>query len=125
MKGHGKCFLFLQCLMAEGNQKEQTPQDSHAVRTEVPPGVKLVRTFEGHQGPIFSLARDPQGGMLASGGGTVKLWEFTTGKLVRTLDCQQRIVRGLAFDPQGDMLASGGDDGTVKFWEVRSGKLLR
>ncbi len=53
---------------------------------ELPPGVKLLRTFEGHQDTILSLAFNPQGDMLASGSRdtTVKLWEVHTGKLLRT-----------------------------------------
>jgi WD40 repeat protein len=43
----------------------------------LPPGVKLLRTLEGHPNSVVSVAFDPQGGTLASGSGdnTVKLWE--------------------------------------------------
>jgi len=90
-------------------------------------GVKLLRTLEGHQHVVFSVAFDPQGGTLASGSsdGTVKLWEARSGKLLRTLEGHQRAVFSAAFDPQGGTLASGSSDRTVKLWEARSGKLLR
>ena len=87
----------------------------------------MLRTLEGHQGAVYSVAFDPQGGMLASGGldQTVKLWEVRSGKLLRTLEGHQGVVRSVAFDPQGATLASASDDKTVKLWEARSGKLLR
>jgi WD40 repeat protein len=93
----------------------------------LPPGVKLVRTLEGHQGAVMSVAFDRHGGMLASGNddNTVKLWEVRSGKLVRTLDGHQDVVMSVAFDPQGRMLASGSADGTVKLWDSQSGEPLR
>ena len=36
---------------------------------ELPPGVKLVRKFEGHHLRVWSAVFDPQGGMLATGSG--------------------------------------------------------
>ncbi|HEX3355946.1 MAG TPA: hypothetical protein VHS31_03100, partial [Tepidisphaeraceae bacterium] len=70
---------------------------------------------------------DPQGKILASGGGdkTVKVWETRSGRLLHTLEGHQHAVLSVAFDPQGEILASGGGDKTIKFWEVRNGKLLR
>jgi small GTP-binding protein len=94
---------------------------------ELPPGVKLLRTLEGHQGVVMSVAFDPEGETLASGSqdNTVKLWDARSGKLLRTLKRHQGRVNSVAFDPQGATLASGSGDNTAKLWEVRSGKLLR
>ncbi|MFL6258286.1 MAG: TIR domain-containing protein [Thermoanaerobaculia bacterium] len=97
------------------------------LQPELPPGVKLLRTLEGHQGSqVYSVAFDPQGETLASGSDdkTVRLWEARSGKLLRTLKGHRGQVWSVAFDPQGRMLASGGNDKTVTLWEVRSGKLL-
>ena len=108
-------------------KKHQERRANEEGPTELPPGVKLLRTLEGHQGTVFSVAFDPQGETLASGSDddTVKLWEARSGKLIRTLPGHQRLVRTVAFDPQGETLASGSDDKTVKLWEAQSGKLLR
>ena len=56
---------------------------------------KLLRTLEGHQGWVYSVAFDPQGGTLASGSDdeTVKLWDARSGKLLRTLEGHQDGVR--------------------------------
>ncbi len=55
---------------------------------ELPPGVKLLRTLEGHKDIVYSVAFDPSGRTLASGGddNTVKLWEVASGKLLHTLE---------------------------------------
>ena len=78
-------------------------------KLELPPGVKLLRTLKGHQARVFSVAFDPQGGALASGGGDgrVKLWEARSGKLLRTLEGHQGYVVSVAFSPEGGTLASG------------------
>jgi small GTP-binding protein len=99
---------------------------SEVVRPELPPGVKLLRTLEGHQGSVNSVAFDPQGGTLASGGDddTVKLWEARSGKLLNH-ELHHIGVYSVTFDPQDGTLASGSYDHTVKLWEARSGKLHR
>ncbi len=105
----------------------QGPRANEELRPELPPGVKLLRTLEGHQGAVNSVAFDPQGETLASGSDdeTVKLWEARSRKLLRTLEGHRGTIFSVAFDPQGGTLASGSGDSTVKLWEARSGKLLR
>lgn len=113
--------------MAKKNKKAQRSQVGARRRAELPPGVKLVRTLEGHQNVISSLAFDPQGDMLVSGSfdTTVKFWETRSGRLLRTLKGHQERVLSLAIDPQGSRLASGSSDGTVMLCETLRGKLLR
>jgi len=85
-------------------------------KLELPPGVKLIRTLDGHEHVVWSVAFDSQGGTLASGSGdqTVKLWEVQSGKLLRPLEGHENGVFGVSFDPQGGTLASGSGDRTVK-----------
>jgi small GTP-binding protein len=94
---------------------------------DLPPGVKLLRTLEGHKGVVRSVAFDPAGRTLASGSDdtTVKLWETASGKLLRTLEGHQNTVWSPTFDPAGRTLASGSSDDPVKLWDPASGKLLR
>ena len=102
-------------------------QESKVTVKKVPPGVKLLRTFDGHRNLVRSIAFDPQGEMLASASddGTVKFWDVRSGNLIRTLEGDKRKVVSVAFDPLGGILASGSGDGRVKFWDVRSGNLIR
>ncbi len=109
------------------NEKEREQGAYEELRQELPPGVNLLRTLEGHQGVVSCVTFDPQGGMLASGSDdkTVNLWEIQSGKLLRTFRGHRKLVRSVAFDPQGGTLASGSLDHAVRLWETRSGELLR
>jgi class 3 adenylate cyclase len=90
---------------------------------DLPPGVNLLYTLEGHEGRVRSVAFDPQGGTLASGDDdTIKLREASSGMLLRTLKGLGGLVWSVAFDPHGRTLASGGAN--IKLFEVSSGKLL-
>jgi len=108
-------------------QKAQGQPADDELRTELPPGVKLLRTLQGHRDMIRSVAFDPRGETLASGSDdrTAKLWEARSGKLLRTLKGHRDVVFSVAFDLESRTLASGSNDGTVKLWDARSGKLLR
>ncbi|HEY3568546.1 MAG TPA: TIR domain-containing protein [Thermoanaerobaculia bacterium] len=108
-------------------KKERGQRANKEGLPELPPGVKLLRKFEGHQSTVMTVAFDPQGETLASGSrdATVKLWEARSGKLLHTLEGHRGTVMSVTFDPQGETLASGSGDYTVKIWEARSGKLLR
>jgi len=112
--------------MAKKNQKKQRLRTNLRVLTELPPGVKLVRTLEGHQNIVSSLAFDPQGNRIVSGSfdTTMKFWETDSGKLLRTVKGNQQRILGLAIDPQGNRIGSGSADGTVTLWAMRRGKLL-
>jgi small GTP-binding protein len=108
-------------------KEEQGQRANEELRPELPPGVKLLRTLEGHHDVFLSVTFDPQGRTLASGSvdNTIKLWDARSGKLRLTLKGHHGEVYGVVFDPQGGTLASGSVDSTIKLWDARSGKLLR
>ena len=85
--------------------------------------VKLLRTL--NVSKTISVAFSPDGKTLAGGGGTIKLWNTSSGKLLRTLKGHSSWVLSVAFSPDGKTLASGSHDNTIKLWNTRSGKLLR
>lgn len=93
---------------------------------DLPSGVKLRLTLEGHAEAVTSLAFDPKGDTLASSSidGTVKLWDAASGRLLRTLEVRGSAVTSVAFDGAGRRLASGNDN-TVHLWDAATGRLLR
>lgn len=98
---------------------------SNGTKVELPAGVKLLRTLEGHDAKIIRVTFNPQDGTLASASadGTVKFWEATNGKLLHTIKMHGGEVNSVVFDPLGKTLASANADGTVKLWETISDKL--
>ena len=85
-----------------------------------------------HAFRVLSLDFNPDGTLLAAGGGEpsrsgeVKLWEVGKGLLVRTLDgLHSDTVFGLRFSPDGALLASGGADKFLKVTRVADGKEIK
>jgi len=85
----------------------------------------LLRTLEGHQSPVFSVAFDPTGRTLACGSAdrTVKLWEAASGRLLHTLERLDDPVENLAFTPDGHGLVAC-TSGRLHLWDL-SGTLPR
>jgi WD40 repeat protein len=85
-------------------------------------------------GLLPSVAFDPGGRRVASGGGywvpklhrfvggAVKVWDAETGRELLTLVGQRAAIRGVAFSPNGNRIASVGPEGTVKVWDVEAGR---
>ncbi|WP_407882752.1 WD40 repeat domain-containing protein, partial [Scytonema sp. NUACC26] len=88
---------------------------------------QLIRTFIGHTAAVRAIAISQDGITLASGGddGTVKLWNFQTGRLLSSLSGHSTGVKSIAISPNGRTVVSGGVDGTVKLWDLQTGRLLR
>ncbi len=99
---------------------------------------KTVRTIRGetapgHAGKVYAMALSPDGKWLAAGGwfapghgvkddevGTIRLYEFASGKLVALLKGHADVVDGLAFSPDGSKLISGSKDKTAILWDTGS-----
>ncbi len=70
---------------------------------------------------LWSVAADPQGKLLASGGsdGWIVLWDWESSDLRLAWQAHGRAVTSLAFDPQGVRLASGGLDAVLRLWQAQ------
>lgn len=105
---------------ADGNQVHQRQADLK----------QIVHTVE-HDKPVTCVAFAPDSRMLATAdqGGTICLWDATTGARLhaeRVIGHGKGIgnrqdVFGLAFLPDGSKLLSAGADGVVRAWDVASG----
>ena len=91
------------------------------------PGRPLIRTFEGHQSGVSSVAMAPDSRTALSGSydKTLKLWDLKSGALLRTFEGHQGGVSSVAMAPDGLTAISGSHDKTLKLWDLMSGRLLR
>ncbi len=83
---------------------------------------QLVRSLDGHQGSVQSVAFHPDGIRLASGSrdGVARIWDATDGRELvvhRGLDD----VRVVAFSPDGKQFLAAMWNGTIKIWDIETG----
>ncbi|MER5638017.1 TIR domain-containing protein [Kitasatospora sp. NPDC002227] len=88
---------------------------------------RLLHTFDGHTGRVYTLAFHPDGDLLVSGdtSGPVRLWQLSDGTALGHLEGCRGAVYQVAFDASGTRLAAGDSDGVVRVWQVESGPVRR
>ncbi len=81
----------------------------------------------GHGAAVRDVAISPNGRYVAtaSNDGTVKIWDFATGRLTRTLTAHSGPVHAVTIIPHRRMVVSGGADAIIHVWDPISGQQVR
>jgi WD40 repeat protein len=57
-----------------------------------------------------------------NGDGTIRVWDYVTGKTVRVLRGHDGNIDALAVTADGKVIVSGGQDGTIRTWDTATGR---
>jgi WD40 repeat protein len=98
---------------------------------------ELLVQLDGHDGRVWSVGFDSDGGRVVSGGadGTVRVWDPRASSAIERLNARRRKpiitltgsgcrMESVEFDRVGARILSGGDDGTVGVWDSVTGERL-
>ncbi|EHK48473.1 transcriptional repressor rco-1-like protein, partial [Trichoderma atroviride IMI 206040] len=84
-------------------------------------GGSCVKTFEGHNDFVISVAPSPDGLWIMSGSKdrSAQFWDSKTGAAQFILQAHTNTVISVAPSPQGSYFATGGGDKKVRIWAYR------
>lgn len=77
-----------------------------------------LSTWKAHKTLVEPVAYSPDGRLIATGDGTIRLWDAATKKHLATLSGFRGPVYAVSFSRDGKQLASAAGDGTVRVWDV-------
>jgi WD40 repeat protein len=91
------------------------------------PGGRLLRTFNGAKGALWTMDVSPDGKQLAAAGedAVIRIWSLDSVAPPRELRGHARNIWSVRFSPDGKQLASGSFDNSVRLWDVSSGRAAK
>jgi NACHT domain- and WD repeat-containing protein len=121
----GRVSRAAQALVKEDRAPSQ-PWFERVNRPELPPPQACVATFEGHRGPVSSMALAEGGSLAISGGadGTLRVWRVATGACVHILRGHTAGIMAVAT-AGADRVVSASWDSTVRVWNLDSGECVQ
>ncbi|MBA3533734.1 MAG: hypothetical protein H0T73_17595, partial [Ardenticatenales bacterium] len=89
--------------------------------------VGTVKEFNGPEGSIRSVAVTPDGQFVVSGSrdGTVRVWNFETGKSEAMSHGHKSSVKAVSVTPDGRYAISASDDKTLIVWDIENKEAIR
>ena len=96
-------------------------------RPVVPIGSPLIKSLQGHEDEITSVAISRDGQYVASAAKdrTIQVWHALSGESLRVLRGHEKPISGIAFSPDGSKVISGSWDLTLRLWDTASGECVR
>lgn len=88
-----------------------------------PAALSLIRTLEGHSGPVSGVALSSDGtiAVSASDDETLRVWDVKRGLELRTLKGHSGPVRHVVLSRNKQVAVSASDDKTLRVWDVEKG----
>ena len=82
------------------------------------------RWLQGHDSLVCSIAFDPSGARIATGGkdGRLVVWQADSGTEHWRITAHGSDIQDVAFSPEGTRLATAGRDGSFKLWNADNGR---
>jgi len=90
------------------------------------PGGPLIRTLEGHTGPVTAISVTSDGKRAVSGSDdkTLRVWDLETGYALLKLEGHTDRVTAISVTSDGKRAVSGSDDKTLRVWDLETGDAL-
>jgi len=84
------------------------------------------KTYQAHSGPLFGLATNSGGSLLATAGNDrqTKIWDRATMRLVKELPMAEETINMVAFSPDDRRIATAGEDGMIRIYYTNVEELL-
>jgi WD40 repeat protein len=87
---------------------------------------KMLETFDGHGGPVYSATLSPDGNraLTASWDNTARMWDTRSGRQLANLNGHVDWVISAQFSPDGDRVLTVSFDQTARVWDAEKGTLV-